>query len=148
MASLVMALRKIELNSMDDKQEIERLKALLVEVCVRANIDFPETEQELEMFDQGFKGCLDLYLNLAATLGRGEIDDASIEANRIRRREYQRKFVIEQGHQERYWNTVVAMVAAADVCKSVKPENISGLIEWKREVVKKLKPLFYLRPKR
>lgn len=64
------------------KKENERLKGLLREVCVRANIIFPERGDELDWFDEQFVNQTDLHLNIGATLGLGEIDEEAIEKNK------------------------------------------------------------------
>jgi len=58
-------------------REIQRVKSLLKEVCVRANIIFPEEPEEIEIFEDQFKDQHDLLINIGATLGLGEIDEES-----------------------------------------------------------------------
>ena|ERR1700733_7469414 len=72
--------------------EMNRLKELLREVCVRANIIFPERVNELDWFDEQFVGQTDLHLNIGATLGLGEIDEKSAEENKKYLQKIQEQF--------------------------------------------------------
>jgi len=74
------------------RKEIDRLKDLLREVCVRANIIFPEREGEIEMFDEQFAQQKDLYINIGATLGLGEIEDSDRVENENTLKIIQQKF--------------------------------------------------------
>lgn len=74
------------------QQEIERLKKLLREVCVRANIIFPEEAEEIDMFDEQFANQGELMINIGVTLGLGEIDEEAAKDNAKRLKIIQDQF--------------------------------------------------------
>lgn len=83
-------IRDNEVQSLKD--EVERLKAILQEVCVRARIIFPETEDALDWHDEEFKDQVDLMLNISATLGLGEVDEEAANNNRKHLKLVQQQF--------------------------------------------------------
>lgn len=65
---------------------IKKLKLLLREVCVRANIIFPENERDITQFDEQFGKMtaderFELMMNLNGILRLGEIDAKSTRQN-------------------------------------------------------------------
>jgi hypothetical protein len=77
-----------EISEKDDRlevlgNELSRLKGLLYEVCVRANIIFPETEPALGWFEEKFIHQHSLFAEIAEILHLGENDEFTIKDNQL-----------------------------------------------------------------
>lgn len=53
----------------------------------------------------------------------------------------------EENNVDELWNRVVAEVATADIVKSVKPEDVGGIIGWKKTIINKLKQQYLITKK-
>lgn len=73
-AAKILSVKDWEISRLS--KEVERLKGLLQEVCVRANITFPTEEHELKWFDQKFIGQHELMVSLNESLGWSKTDSA------------------------------------------------------------------------